>query len=198
MEIELTYKSFVGAEIASVFEPLAALRMAVFRSFPYLYEGTVDYEMDYLKTYANAPRALLFAVFDGDLMVGATTALPLSDETEEVKAPFVNAGYRLEDVFYFGESILLPDYRGMGLGHRFFDEREKHVHRYGTYKSTCFCAVQRPESHPERPSGYQPLDGFWKKRGYAHVPELTTIFSWPDLRETESTAKTMLFWLKEL
>lgn len=196
MENELTYQSYVGADIARVFEPLAALRIAVFRSFPYLYEGTLAYELDYLKTYANAPRALLFAVFDGDYMVGATTALPLADETEEVQAPFLNAGYRLEDVFYFGESILLPEYRGLGIGHRFFDEREKHARSFVTFTHTCFCAVQRPEDHPARPKDYQPLDAFWKKRGYTPEPSLTTTFSWPDIGETESTAKPMLFWLK--
>lgn len=198
MNSELTYQSFVGAQIADIFEPLATLRITVFRSFPYLYEGTLDYELDYLKTYAASPRALLFAVFDGDRMVGATTALPLADETEEVQAPFVAAGYRLEDVFYFGESILLPGYRGRGIGHRFFDEREKHARSFGTFRYTSFCAVQRPENHPARPADYQPLDDFWKKRGYTSMPALTTLFSWPDLGETESTPKTMLFWLKEL
>ncbi|MCC6410851.1 MAG: GNAT family N-acetyltransferase [Saprospiraceae bacterium] len=198
MNHDLTYQSFIGAKIVNVFEPLAALRIAVFQKYPYLYEGTLEYELDYLKTYANSPRSLLFAVFDGDQMVGATTALPLTDETEEVQAPFVAAGYRLEDVFYFGESILLPEYRGLGLGHRFFDEREKHVRSFGRFKYTSFCAVQRPDDHPARPSDYQPLDVFWKKRGYVPMPVLTTQFSWPDLGETESTPKTMLFWLKEL
>lgn len=198
MNRELTYHSFVGAQIASVFEPLAALRIAVFRSFPYLYEGRVDYEEDYLKTYEESPKALLFAVFDNGRMVGATTALPLADEAEEVQAPFVAAGYRLEDVFYFGESILLPEYRGLGIGHRFFDEREKHVRSFGRFKYMCFCAVQRPADHPDRTSDYQPLDVFWKKRGYKPIQELITTFSWPDIGETESTVKSMLFWLKEL
>lgn len=198
MNCELTYQGFFGAQIASVFEPLANLRITVFRSFPYLYEGTLEYELDYLKTYADSPRALLFAVFDGDRMVGATTALPLADETEEVQAPFVNTGYKVEDVFYFGESILSPEYRGLGIGHRFFEEREKHTRSFGTFKYTSFCAVQRPADHPARPADYQPLDVFWKKRGYTSVPALTTQFSWPDLGETESTPKTMLFWLKKL
>ena len=46
MKPELTYKRYTGAQIASVFEPLADLRIVVFRDFPYLYEGTRDYELE--------------------------------------------------------------------------------------------------------------------------------------------------------
>ena len=194
----LQYQHYHGAAIADVFDPLAALRIAVFHDFPYLYEGTVEYEKNYLETYARSDRALLFAAFDGEQMVGATTCIPLVDETEEVQAPFLKAGFDLSDVFYFGESILEPTYRGMGLGHRFFDEREKHTRQFGTYRYTAFCAVHRPDDHPLRPADYRPLDEFWTKRGYQKEPSLQTEFFWPDLRETESTPKTMVYWIRQL
>jgi len=170
----------------------------VFRDFPYLYEGTIDYEKDYLETYARAERSFLFAVYDGDRMVGATTAIPLRDETPDVQQPFVQAGYELNTVFYFGESILLPPYRGLGLGHRFFDEREAHARQFGQYDLTCFCAVQRPDDHPLRPADYQPLDAFWHKRGYQREPGLQSVFSWPDLNERVSTPKPMVYWMRRL
>lgn len=194
----LTFERLVGAQIADVFEPLAELRIAVFRHFPYLYEGTVEYERDYLQTYANSPRAFLLAAYDGPKMVGATTCIPLTDETPDVQAPFVKAGFALDEVFYFGESILLPEYRGLGVGHRFFDEREAHASSFGTFSYTCFCAVVRPDDHPLRPADYRPLDTFWYKRGYRRAPELHTTFAWPDLGETVSTAKEMVFWLRPL
>lgn len=196
--MNLDFKSFLGSDIQSVFEPLAKLRITVFRDFPYLYEGTLEYEKDYLKTYAAAPRAYLFAAFEGAQMIGATTCIPLSDETEEVQAPFLAAGIPLEEVFYFGESILLPKYRGLGLGHRFFDAREAHAAQFGTYRITSFCAVDRPVDHPLRPAGYRPLDEFWIKRGYQKAPELQTEFSWPDLGAPDSTPKTMIYWTRPL
>ena len=196
--MKLHYNTFKGAGIRAVFDPLARLRIAVFRDFPYLYEGTLEYELEYLNTYADADRALLFAVFNGDRMVGATTCIPLADETEEVQAPFRAAGFNLEEVFYFGESILLPEYRGLGLGHRFFDVREAHAASFGAYQLTCFCAVDRPVDHPLRPEGYRPLDMFWAKRGYRLEPGLQTTFSWPDLGETVSTPKTMNFRVRPL
>lgn len=195
---ELRFVRKTGAEIAGLFDDLAPLRIAVFRDYPYLYEGTLDYEKAYLQTYADAPRAFLCAVYDAERMVGATTCIPLADETQEVQQPFLDAGYDLSKVFYFGESILLPAYRGRGIGHRFFDEREAHAAGYGTYTMTCFCAVQRPPNHPLQPLDYQPLDQFWGKRGYRKVPDLQSLFSWPDVGEQDSTAKPMTYWVRQL
>lgn len=193
----LTFVRKTGRETETVFDDLALLRIAVFRGFPYLYEGTVDYEKIYLQTYARSERSFLFAAYDGARMAGATTCIPLTDETEEVREPFIKAGYNLSEICYFGESILLPEYRGMGLGHRFFDEREAHAASFGTFKYTCFCAVVRPDNHPLRPAGYRPLDEFWTKRGYRKANSLQSQFSWPDIGASGSTLKPMVYWLRE-
>ena len=131
-------------------------------------------------------------------MIGATTCIPLIDETPEVQEPFINAGIELESVFYFGESILLSDYRGLGLGHRFFDEREAHARSFSTSKITSFCSVVREENHPLRPSDYQPLDKFWTKRGYNKETSLKSTFEWLDIGEQHSTQKEMIYWTKQL
>lgn len=195
---DLTFISLEASAIRSVRDELATLRMIVFRSFPYLYNGDEHYERTYLETYIRSDRSLLFAVMDDGRMVGATTALPLSDETAEVQAPFHRAGCDIDQLFYFGESVLLPEYRGYGLGNRFFDEREAHARRFGTYSMACFCAVQRPDDHPLRPADYRPLDAFWAKRGYTARPDLRTTFVWPDRGETESTEKAMMYWTRPL
>lgn len=195
---QLSYIKKTGAEIISVFDDLAQLRITVFRAFPYLYEGSLDYEKEYLKVYAESEKAFLFAVYDGTKMVGATTCIPLIDETPNVQEPFVNAGIDLGSVFYFGESILLPDYRGLGLGHRFFDEREAHARSFKTCKVTCFCSVVRTENHPLKPADYQPLDKFWTKRGYQKELSLKSEFEWLDIGETQPTQKEMTYWTKKI
>ncbi|TAE31766.1 MAG: GNAT family N-acetyltransferase [Cytophagales bacterium] len=192
--LELVY----GPQFRAVFESLAQLRIAVFREFPYLYAGTVAYETEYLETYALSERSMGALVYDGPRLVGASTCLPLTDETDEVRAPFLAHGYDPTTVFYFGESILLPAYRGQGWGLRFFREREAHARSFGAYQLASFCAVQRPADHPLRPANYRPLDLFWGGLGYRKIPELTTTFDWPDLGQTESTPKPMLFWTKPL
>ncbi len=42
----------------------------VFRAFPYLYEGSAEYERKYLSTYARSPGSIFVLAFDGDEVVG--------------------------------------------------------------------------------------------------------------------------------
>jgi len=198
MTDSLTYIKRIGADTSSLLDDLAALRIEVFRDFPYLYEGSTEYEKEYLKTYSLSTDSMIFTVFDGDKMVGATTCIPLMDESEEVIEPFIKSGYKVEEIFYFGESILLKPYRGMGLGHRFFDEREKHAASFGQYKFTCFCAVQRPDDHILKPDNDRPNDKFWLHRDYLPMKDLISEFEWQDIGEKNPTKKPMMYWMKEL
>ncbi|MDH4557219.1 GNAT family N-acetyltransferase [Pseudomonas sp. BN417] len=187
-----------GAAIAPHIDDLARLRLTVFREFPYLYDGTLEYEARYLATYAESPESLFVLALDGERVVGASTGLPMADETEAFQRPFRERGWDPQRIFYFGESVLLPEYRGSGLGVRFFAEREAYARHLGRFEHCAFCAVERPADHPRRPPGYQPLNEFWARRGYHHHPELRTEYHWRDLDEQSESAKPMSFWLKEL
>ena len=137
-------------------------------------------------------------VRDGNTVVGASSGLPLAAETPAVIQPFVEHGYDPGRIFYYGESVLLREYRERGLGQRFFKEREAHVRSLNRFDILCFCAVERPANHPRRPPDYVPLDAFWNRRGFVKHPELHTTFSWQDLDENEESLKPMVFWLKHL
>jgi GNAT superfamily N-acetyltransferase len=195
---ELHVECRTGADLIADLPALARLRIRVFREYPYLYAGDAEYEECYLRTYAEAPDGLVVLVRDGARVVGASSALPLAAEPPNVIEPFRTHGYAPERIFYYGESVLLPEYRGLGLGRRFFDEREAHTRRLGRFDFACFCAVERPTDHPRRPADYRPLDGLWEKQGFVKQPQLRTTFSWRDLDETEETPKPMVFWLKRL
>lgn len=184
-----------GADLAPFIADLARLRITVFREFPYLYEGSPAYEEAYLRTYLDAPDAVVLLARDGGRVVGASSALPLTQETEEIRAPFAGSEFDERDVLYLGESVLLPEYRGRGLGHAFFDGREAHARTLGL-GVTAFCAVQRPEDHPLRPQPYRPLHAFWAARGYVERPDLHVALSWPDLGEARDTPKPMRFWVR--
>lgn len=189
------FEVLTGAAIAEAIPGLARLRIAVFAEWPYLYDGDLAYEEAYLADFASAADAALVVACDGEQIVGASTASPMAAQTEDIRGPVEAAGYDVSEAFYFGESVLLPEYRGLGLGHGFFDAREAHARECGA-KHTLFASVIRPADHPARPESYRPLDGFWRARGYAPVEGLTCTMSWCDHGETNETVKRLQFWAR--
>jgi GNAT superfamily N-acetyltransferase len=186
-----------GAALAAALGDLADLRIAVFAAYPYLYAGDPAYEAEYLKEFTAASDAVLVAAFDGSRIVGAATASPMQAQKAEFCAPFEARGIDPAKLFYFGESVLLSQYRGRGIGHAFFDHREAQARQCGAAAAT-FAAVIRPADHSARPAGYTPLDAFWTKRGYAPVPGLVTELAWQEHGEAAESPKPMQYWMRAL
>ena len=188
-----------GKDLLPNIADLARLRIEIFRQFPYLYDGNQAYEEKYLQTYSSAGSAMAILAIDRDsgLIVGASTGIPMQHETEEFKQPVIDRGFDPAGVFYCGESVLLEQYRGLGLYRHFMEGREKYAGSLGL-KICCFCAVVRPGDHPQRPLGYQPLDAVWKHFGYRPDPSLVTYYSWKDIDQAVETQHQMMFWLKSL
>jgi GNAT superfamily N-acetyltransferase len=196
--MSIRIERLTGPAIKLALPDIARLRIEVFREWPYIYDGSYAYERDYIARFAESQGALVVAALDGSRIVGAATATHAGGHAEGFAKPFIEHSYDLEKIYYFGESVLLPAYRGRGLGHAFFDEREAHARRSGTFTQTAFCSVVRPALHPLKPAGYVPLDAFWRKRGYEPVPGMVGSFSWQDIGETQETAKPMQYWLRAL
>ena len=194
----LEVRSLTGADLVAALPALARLRMIVFRDWPYLYDGSLAYEEEYLAKFAAAKGAVCIAAYDGEEIVGASTGQPMAETDAEFIEPFEKAGYDIARVFYCGESVLLASHRGHGLAHAFFDGREAHARRLGGFTVSTFCRVVRPDDHPLKPKDYRPLDGFWRKRGYAPVEGLVATYEWKDVDQPGPTAKTMQFWLRTL
>ena len=190
-------EALTGEALDAALGDVAGLRIRVFRDWPYLYDGDLEYERGYLATYRNSDAAILVGAFDGTRLVGAATGTPMADHADDFAAAFEGTGLALNDIFYCAESVLLPEYRGRGVGHRFFDLREAHGRELGATVSA-FCGVVRPSDHPLRPEGYRPLDGFWRKRGYAPLEGAVAWFSWKDVGETEATLKPLQVWTRAL
>jgi GNAT superfamily N-acetyltransferase len=193
-----TFQRATGAAIAPYVPDLARLRIEVFREFPYLYDGAEDYERKYLQTYVNSPRSLAVLVYDRTELIGASTGLPMQDETAEFQRPFVEHGYDVGKVFYCGESVLRKEYRGRGIYKHLFQAREQHASELPGIELCTFCGVQRPADHPLRPPDYTPLNAIWQRFGYTEQPRLETRYVWKDIDQSESDAKTMRFWTKPL
>ncbi|MEI4473322.1 GNAT family N-acetyltransferase [Frigidibacter sp. MR17.24] len=195
--MSVTTRVLTGATLDAALDDVAGLRIAVFRDWPYLYDGDLGYERRYLDSYRTSAGAVVVGAFDGDRLVGAATGAPMEDHAAEFAAPFAATGLALSDIFYCAESVLLPDWRGQGLGHAFFDAREGHARALGR-RWSAFCSVIRPADHPARPAGYRPLDAFWRGRGYAPLDGVVAAFSWKDIGAPGETEKRLQFWIREL
>ena len=196
MSALLTIQRFTGAALNDYLDDVARLRIEVFRDFPYLYDGTMEYERKYLQTYVRCPEAVVVVAFADGAVVGASTGIPLQFEEPNFRQPFIDHGFDPGDVFYCAESVLRQDYRGQGLGVRFFEEREAHAQSLRDFAWYAFCAVARPQDHRLRPPGYQPLDSFWRRRGYEPHPVLCASYRWKDIDQSHETSKQLQFWLK--
>ncbi|WP_170446999.1 GNAT family N-acetyltransferase [Ruegeria arenilitoris] len=190
-------RALTGPALEAALDDVARMRIAVFRDWPYLYDGDLAYERKYLQSYRDSDRAIVVGAFDGERLVGAATGAPLADHAEDFAAAFDGTGLDLSQIFYCAESVLLPAYRGQGVGHAFFDLRESHARALG-FAKCAFCGVQRPDDHPMRPAGYRTLDPFWRARGYAPLPGVIARFSWKDLGEDSETLKPLQFWIRDL
>ena len=195
---KLDVKSVTGEDILKILPDLGRLRIIVFRDWPYLYDGTIEYEEKYLEKFAKAKGAVVIAAYDGDQMVGASTGAPMIEHADEFGEPFKKAGYDISKIFYCGESVLLKSHRGYGLGHAFFDGREAQAKKLGGFTHSSFCRVIRPENHPLKPADYAPLDPFWKKRGYEPVDGIIATYDWKDIDQPDETTHKMQFWMKTL
>lgn len=187
-----------GSAIAAHIGELAALRIAVFREWPYLYDGDNAYEANYLAEYAASPDAIVVLARAADRVIGASTAMPLLAHGDDVIAPLHRAGYRSQDVYYFGESVLDPAWRGRGIGHAFFDRREAVGVELG-FPIFAFCAVVRPVTHSRRPAQSRDLSAFWRKRGFQLRSDICGTMRWKDLDDApgHDSAKPMQFWIKD-
>jgi len=198
MQNDLQIKTLSGTLAREYLSEIAHLRITVFRDYPYLYEGTLSYEEKYLETYFRCPEARLMLCFDGKKLVGASTAIPLQHEDPSFQKPLIERGIDVSTVMYFGESMLLPKYRGRGIGKRFFEERLKHSLEHPGIRKAIFCTVIRPSNHPMKPKDYRPLDSLWTSFGFAPVEGLTCELEWQQMDETKPSPKTLQFWVREL
>lgn len=177
---------------------MAKLRILVFREFPYLYAGSEAYESNYLRTYFNARGAGVMGAFDGEQLIGMATALPLEEAEEDFRSPLIQSGYPIQQIFYFGESVLRPEYRGRGIGKQFFDLREAHARAIcPSLRYTSFCAVNREANDSRKPENYRTLDGFWKSRGYQKHEHIQARFKWPEVGSSQESEQTLSYWIKD-
>lgn len=189
----MDFRIFKGKEIAAIIQDLADLRIQVFQDYPYLYEGSLEFE--YLNKYVESDFSFLFTIWENEKLIGATSCIALKDEAAEVKEPFEKTNSDVNSIIYFGESILLKDFRNQGFGKLFMQKRIEFAQSFSWCKEVYFCSVERPENHPLKPIGYKDLHEFWLSQGFSPT-DLSSVFVWKDINESQESEKKMNYWKK--
>ena len=152
---------------------------AVFRDWPYLYEGDVAYEREYLDAYARSANSIVVLARDGDVVVGASTGIPLAEDSAEFQAPFHHARHRRAAKSSIAANPCCCR-RGAGAASAMPSSmlaRRMRV-RLAVSEWTAFAAVDRDAGDPRRPPGHRGNEVFWGKRGYVRQPGMTMRLHW--------------------
>ncbi len=195
-DIQPVVETVTGAALRPCLPAVAALRARVFRDWPYLYDAEDGYEERYLRAYAESPGAAVVLARAGGAVVGAATCQPMAEAHGVVRNAALAAELDVGTTCYFGESVLLPAFRGQGIGVAFFAAREAHARALRADRAA-FCAVRRDADDPRRPAGAGTLDRFWRARGYERLPGMTGEMAWREVGGGV-VPHVMDFWARRL
>ena len=195
----LRYVSGVGSGIVEILEDVARLRIELFRDFPYLYDGNLEYERNYLAGLSENEESFVVAAYQDDEAVGAATALPLSSNAEildGVQDRFSRAGIRPEDCYYYSEILVRPSHRRRGISKEFYRQREETALRLG-YSAACFSALKIEEIASPRPPDYFDPSDMWQRMGFHRHGDICVDYHWPTLQADGTTVDMkhrLYFW----
>ena len=182
-----------GPEIENHIDDLGKFRIEIFREYPYLYDGNIQFERVYLSPYSRNPESLLLILQDAHGIIGACTGTPLTGEDNDFQNAFV--GENKDEIYYIGAVILRADSRGQKLGSRLLSTALSLIDMK-RFKKTSLCTVDRGLNHPRRPGKYCPPDYLWERYGFVKSTNLLAYLAWTDIGQKIETKKPMNIWFK--
>lgn len=197
LSAEIRYVQVENQAILPYIKDMTTLCNTVYAEYPYRYDGNDDDYDYYLANYAKTPKSFMCVAFDDDKAIGIATCIPLIDYRSHYIKPFVDQGYPLAAIAYHGELILLPEYRGQGIGKALYLSVENWA-RNNQFPYIAFAQIDESKIPVAPPADYVPVDGFWDKLGFTKHPELQFNAFYKCVGEDEETYHPMYYWLKKL
>jgi len=200
--MKISIKVHTGNEATNYIDLISNMRINTFKEYPYLYKGTYDYEKQYLQGFIKDEKSTIAIAMHNNKIIGISTGLPLESESDivyEVKDIFYKNYILIENYYYYGEIIILPEYRGQGLAKKLYSAQDSLIKSWG-FKNTCILTVRREENHPLKPINYPPQDKMWEHLGFIRT-NLTTQYSWPTIQidnDVCDCVHTLELWSKHL
>ena len=179
----LHLEKFQGTAIEPHNEEIISIVNRVFYDYPYRYDGKSEGYTESIKEHAKSANGYVVLAMDGEKVVGVATGIPLSESG--VTLPGVDPS----SVYYLCELLLLPEYRGQGLGTKMGREIEHFAKEHG-YTLLALTSMEAP--------GYTSAHTAFKKLGYTKHPDKYYETSWVHVGETEPTSHRLFFWTRPI
>lgn len=202
MQEHIEIFSLRGKEILPFAEDLFTLRIAIFKEFPYLWEGKIEEEKNsiYNKKFLESEDAVMVIAKDKRTksIIGIASANSLKNEISDLQNILLQRGLNPAEFFYFRESMLLPEYRGLGIGKIFLQEREKIAKQHPQINHITFFCVERDHNDPRKPHDYRSPYLLWHKEGFKKRDDIHHTFEWKIVEEEKPIPNKIVFWIKNL
>lgn len=202
-DITYTVKNFTQCTEQEI-DQLACMRITAFKEFPYLYEGSKQYELEYLNEYQQkAIDGFLVQAWDKQNLVGILTGCALTSDIEIVRDGarlLANQNVSIQNYYYIGEAIITPEYQGKKILPHMLWKLGKTVVSLGKYSSLCFLTVIREDNDSRKPELYKPTEPLWLKLGCQKRADIRCSFEWPTIM-TDGSVQNIFndveFWTYE-
>lgn len=195
---DLTIQVVRGSEITPYLRTIADLRIKVFSEYPYLYDGDLKTENEYLNMYREKEGTLLVAAKDHGNVIGLILGTPYKELPDDYQQPFVKKSIKTDPIYYLGDIILLKEYRGKGIGQQLYEVFEKEVRSAKKYEAIAMCELITHSSDAKRPRDYHSLDPFWRKRKYSRHFDIVISAPWNEVGEVGEKDHLLTFSIKSL
>ncbi len=193
MVIPILLTVLLGNQITDIIPTIAKLRIKSFKGYPYLYNGTLESELEYLELYKNNEHALVVQESESAetvMLIGA----PLIDIFPEAKTIFESAQYNADECYY-AEEVVLP-LANMPL---ILEAFEAQVIKWN-YKNLCLITVKEEENHPLKPENYQSIEPLFEELGFSKT-DLSISAAYSTFcagGSVQQRGHEFVFWIKKL
>ena len=189
-----------GLEIEKYLDDVIKLRIAVFREYPYLYDGNIEYEKEYFKDFIKDQTARVILVKDSGKVVAVATSIALSNAhlCDDTHKPFVGKGYDVDRFYYYGEIMIDKAYRNKGISKQIYRLRQKEAVSLG-FDMLCFATIIKDTDNV--PVDYFDPSQMWRSMGFVEHLDMQVECEWPKIQNDGSTkdqTSKLNFWIKKI
>lgn len=187
------FETYQGIEITPHNPEIISLVNKVFYEYPYLYRGDSEGYNEALRGYAQSTNSYVVFAWDGDKVVGLATGIPLTDSWDKHAVPLRQKGIDVSKAYYLGELVVLPEYRGQGIGYRMGETIEQFARSHG-YTLLALMSIDEALMEAPPPQGYISSACTFRKLGYTKHPEIYLDSTWINVGGTAPLSHRMVYW----